>query len=123
MDGMTLVLFLLLPFLFVLLALGMFVLVGRSLGFRLERPPPGEWERLPRPWWGNPLLWVAVAGVLLVLGLVVAPQFLPGAVIFLPFIWVGGWRWRPRGPRCPACGESVHPEMDACPRCGSPVPR
>jgi NhaP-type Na+/H+ and K+/H+ antiporter len=51
-----------------------------------------------RPWWGNPLLWLAVCAVFLVLGLVVAPHFLPGAVVFLPFVWIGGWGGRRRRP-------------------------
>ena len=45
-----------------------------------------------RPWWGNPLLWVAVGAISLVLGLVVWPGLFGGALIVLPFMWI----WRPR---------------------------
>ena len=45
-----------------------------------------------RPWWGNPLLWVAVCAVSLILGFVVWPGLFGGAFIVLPFVWI----WRPR---------------------------
>jgi hypothetical protein len=41
-----------------------------------------------RPWWGNPLIWLAAAAIFLILGLFVAPHFLGGIVIFLPFLWI-----------------------------------
>jgi hypothetical protein len=47
-----------------------------------------------RPWWGNPLIWLAVSAVFLVLGIFVAPHFLGGTVIFLPFLWI--WPRRAR---------------------------
>ena len=47
-----------------------------------------------RPWWGNPLVWVGVSAVFLMLGLFVAPHFLGGTVIFLPFLWIWGGRAR-----------------------------
>ena len=50
-------------------------------------------SRPQRPWWGNPMLWLAVSAVFLLLGLFVAPHFLGGTVIFLPFLWI----WRPGG--------------------------
>jgi len=37
-------------------------------------------------------VWLAVCAVFLLLGLFVAPHFLGGTVIFLPFLWL----WRPR---------------------------
>lgn len=49
----------------------------------------------PRPWWGNPWLWVGVSAVFLVLGLYVWPGLFGGTFLFLPFIWV----WRPRRGR------------------------
>jgi hypothetical protein len=55
------------------------------------RNPPAE----PRPWWGNPWLWVAVCGVFVVLGLFVWPGLFGGTFLFLPFVWV----WRPRRRR------------------------
>jgi hypothetical protein len=45
-----------------------------------------------RPWWGNPLLWVAVCAVSLVLGFVVWRGLFGGVFIVLPFVWI----WRPR---------------------------
>lgn len=128
LDTTTLLLFLLVPLLFVALAAGLFFAVVRGLGLRFERVEPGElfgaeegeggWRR---PWWGNPLVWLVAAAVFLVLGLLVAPHFLPGFVIFLPFVWVGGRRLRPRRPRCRACGTELHPEHEFCPRCGTRV--
>jgi hypothetical protein len=38
--------------------------------------------------------WLIVCGVLLVLGLVVAPRLLGFTFLLLPFIWVGGLRRR-----------------------------
>jgi hypothetical protein len=52
---------------------------------------------MDRPWWGNPLLWVAVSAVFVLLGVFVAPHFLPGVVIFVPLLWVG--RSKTRGPQ------------------------
>ena len=44
---------------------------------------------MDRPWWGSPLLWLAVSAVFVLLGVFVAPHFLPGVVIFVPFLWIG----------------------------------
>ena len=63
---------------------------GRSENGERERP-----ESPGRPWWGNPLVWLAVAAVFLLLGVFVAPHYLGGTVILLPFLWI----WRPRGRR------------------------
>ncbi|MFB3738931.1 MAG: hypothetical protein ACE14W_08190 [Candidatus Velamenicoccus archaeovorus] len=52
-----------------------------------------------RPWWGNPLVWVGVSAVALVLGLVVAPRLLGGIILFLPLIWVRGLGRRGQGGR------------------------
>ena len=46
----------------------------------------------PRPWWGNPWLWVAVSVAFILLGLFVWPGLFGGTFFFLPFIWI----WRPR---------------------------
>lgn len=48
---------------------------------RDPRPPP-------RPWWGNPWLWVGVSAVFLMLGLFVWPGLFGGTFLFLPFVWV-----------------------------------
>ena len=56
------------------------------------RPPDGDPSFPGRPWWGNPLLWVAVCVVSLVLGLVVWRGLFGGVFIVLPFVWI----WRPR---------------------------
>jgi hypothetical protein len=55
-----------------------------------------------RPWWGNPLLWVAVSAASLALGLFVSPKLFGGVIIFLPFLWVGGWPRRERRPPDPS---------------------
>jgi hypothetical protein len=74
------VLYLALPFLVLLFVIGGFLLVyGRG---RLE----------DRPWWGNPLLWLTMCVVLVVLGVFVWPGLFGGMFLFLPFVWV----WRPR---------------------------
>jgi hypothetical protein len=102
-DARALVLFLLLPFVLLLAAAGAFALILRSMGFRPVPAEPwdgeadgGRWERLERPWWGNPLLWLGVSAVFLLLGLFVLPHLLGGVFLFFPFLWVGGWRRRPR---------------------------
>jgi hypothetical protein len=59
---------------------------------------------MDRPWWGNPLIWIAASGGFLLLGLFVAPRFLPGVVIFLPFVWIR----RPRSRLDPTEGRPVH---------------
>lgn len=65
-----------------------------------SREPVGETEEATyprasappqaRPWWGNPLFWLAVSAVSIVLGLLVWPQLFGGVFLFLPFIWIGG---------------------------------
>jgi dolichyl-phosphate-mannose--protein O-mannosyl transferase len=47
-------------------------------------------ELRQRPWWGVVPTWLIVCGVLLVLGLVVAPRLLGFTFLLLPFIWVAG---------------------------------
>lgn len=41
-----------------------------------------------RPWWGNPLLWLGVSAVSVLVGLFVLPQFFGGTFLFLPFVWI-----------------------------------
>lgn len=103
----TLWLLLLVPVVFIALTALMFFLMVRLTGTRAfeivevdesGRPvePQGaqgyRWERAPRPWWGDPLLWVGVSAVFILLGLFVLPHLLGGALLFLPFIWIS----RPR---------------------------
>jgi hypothetical protein len=56
----------------------------------------------PRPWWGNPWLWVGVSAVFLVLGLYVWPGLFGGTFLFLPFVWL----------RRPGRGEDVDPRTN-----------
>ncbi|MGZ4127251.1 MAG: hypothetical protein ACXVEX_03810 [Actinomycetota bacterium] len=98
-SGGTLLLLLLVPLLFIvgaMVALGLFVRTVAGRGVEIdeieELDERAEGPERARPWWGNPLLWVGVSAVFLVLGLLVAPHFLGGTFIFLPFIWIG----RPR---------------------------
>ncbi len=108
-DTGTLLL-ILVPFLgFLVVALGAFALMTRQAeamarraatepwyADRRDRPPVEEPDAFPaeRPWWGNPWVWLAAGAAFLVLGLVVAPKLVGGIVLFLPFIWIGGWRRR-----------------------------
>jgi hypothetical protein len=46
----------------------------------------------PRPWWGNPWIWVGLSVIFLILGLVVWPALFGGVFLFIPFVWI----WRPR---------------------------
>jgi hypothetical protein len=43
-----------------------------------------------RPWWGNPLVWLGVAAIFLLLGIFVTSRLFGGTIIFLPFFWI---RW------------------------------
>jgi hypothetical protein len=63
---------------------------------RLDRPAIAgpEGHRSPRPWWGNPLVWLGVSAVFVFLGLVVAPRLFGGIFLFLPLIWLGRSRRR-----------------------------
>jgi amino acid transporter len=75
--------FVALPFLVALCMVGGFVLVWSR----------GRWDD-DRPWWTNPLLWLAVGVVFVVLGVFVWPGLFAGTLIVLPFVWF----WRPRRP-------------------------
>lgn len=83
----------------VLVGLGLFMRFGTH-ALEIEEVPEEdeapEERRRPRPWWGNPLVWVGLGVVFLVLGIFVAPHFLGGTFIFLPFFWIGGGRRRYR---------------------------
>jgi hypothetical protein len=50
--------------------------------------PPRDPGRQPRPWWGNPWLWVGVSAVSVVLGLVVWRGLFGGVFLFVPFVWL-----------------------------------
>lgn len=75
-----------------------------------------------RPWWGNPLVWLGIAAVFVLLGLFVFPKLFGGVFLFLPFFWLRGWR-RPvrRDPvrACASCGRSAEAGHAFCPACGS----
>lgn len=65
-----------------------------------------------RPWWGNPLLWLAVSVVFVVLGLFVLPHLFGGVFLFLPFVWVGGG-FRRREPQRREARPATSPSDDA----------
>jgi hypothetical protein len=65
---------------------------------RADIPAPARPQPLHRPWWAHPALWMAVSATFLLLGIFVTPRLLGGVVIFLPFLWIGGWP-RSRPPR------------------------
>jgi hypothetical protein len=56
--------------------------------------PPRDPGEPPRPWWGNPWLWVGVSAGSVVLGMVLWRGFLGGVFLFVPFVWLS----RPRAP-------------------------
>lgn len=86
MDAGTLILVLLVP----LLLLGPSIMILLMLTRRLElERPAAEGVPADRPWWGNPLLWLALSAVSVLLGIFVAPQLFGGVIVFLPFVWVG----------------------------------
>jgi nitrogen fixation-related uncharacterized protein len=58
-------------------------------------------EEPDRPWWGNPLFWLVVSGVFVLLGFFVWPQLFGGVFLFLPFIWIGGGKSSRRRDRSP----------------------
>ena len=62
----------------------------------LAAPPRDPGTPPPRPWWGNPLIWVGACLVSLVLGLVVWPGLFGGVFVFLPFVWISRPRHEPR---------------------------
>ena len=62
----------------------LFAIAGLLLVWSRGRPE--------RPWWGNPLLWLAVCVVFVLLGVFVWPGLFGVMFLFLPFVWV----WRPR---------------------------
>ena len=51
-------------------------------------------EERVRPWWGNPLIWLGIGLLFVLLGIFVGPKLFGGVVLFLPFFWI-----RPRGRR------------------------
>jgi hypothetical protein len=109
-DTQTLVL-ILVPFVaFVAVSIAAFWFMGRQVeaaARRMERaggpwPPEEETEEeavtFERPWWGNPVFWLLLAAALVLLGLFVFPKLFGFVFLFLPFVWIGGFRRR-RRPR------------------------
>ncbi len=86
MDGQTLLL-ILVPF--AILAAGIGVFLAWSTRREFAGLEGGE-ERVSRPWWGNPLVWVAVGCGMLFVGLVVAPRLFGVVFLLLPFVWMRG---------------------------------
>jgi hypothetical protein len=68
----------------------------RALTSATTAAPTAHRHEPDRPWWGNPLLWLGVCTVSIVLGLVVWPGLFGGVVLVLPFVWVGRPRREPR---------------------------
>jgi hypothetical protein len=50
--------------------------------------PPRDPDEQPRPWWGNPWLWVGISAGSVVSGLVVWRGLLGGVFLFVPFVWI-----------------------------------
>jgi hypothetical protein len=93
-DGKTLLL-ILVPFAFLAGGIAVFLVMSATNGTRAVEDGE-EPDRLVRPRWGNPRLWVGVCAGLALLGLVVAPRLFGVAFLLLPFIWMGGFRPRER---------------------------
>ena len=86
---MNAVLRIVVPFLLFVIATGVVLLVTGRMAHRdgVPRAPAGT---TARPWWGSPLPWFVACAVFALLGLVVAPKLFGVAILFLPFVWVGG---------------------------------
>jgi hypothetical protein len=96
---------------FVIAALGLVLAFRQRDAMRDVSAPPGTVGAPPRaagrPWWGNPLVWLAIVALFVVLGIFVWPGLFGGTFLFLPFVWF--WRPRPRragDPRANGHGES-----------------
>jgi hypothetical protein len=86
-----------LPFITMAILTAGFVVVfrQRSAARRAALASPNAARRPagpPRPWWGDPLLWVGIGLVSVILGVFVWPGLFGLAFIAVPFVW---WR-RPR---------------------------
>jgi hypothetical protein len=79
---------------------------------RLAEPdlatPLRDPRQAPRPWWGNPWLWLLVGAVFVVLGIYVWPGLFGGTFFLLPFIWI----------RRPRRGRDVDPRTNGHERRG-----
>lgn len=75
-----------------------------DLATPLRDPPPPR-----RPWWGNPLVWLAVSAVFVLLGIFVWPGLFGGTFFFLPFVWIWRPRQRPVDPRTNGHGSGADP--------------
>ncbi len=77
-----------LPFVtMVVLAFGLYVVfrqrhLARQARSASEPPPP------PRPWWANPVLWIGVCLVSIVLGVLWWPGLFGITLILIPFVWI-----------------------------------
>ena len=84
-----------------LVILGTFLLFSLVVLWLLRRVvepgPLGDGGSPTRPWWGNPLVWLAVSAVFVLVGVFLAPRFLPGVVVFIPFLWLAKPRVRRYG--------------------------
>jgi uncharacterized membrane protein YfcA len=62
-----------------------------ALGGQAPRTTP---DARPRPWWANPLVWLAIGVVSVLLGIFVWPGLFGFTFIVIPILW---WR-RPKAP-------------------------
>lgn len=97
MDATTLLLIIVPSIFFLVLALSVVVLLARRNGLMTTFEGDGVGAGEVRPWWGSPLVWLALCGVSAFLGLVFAPHLFGGVFLFLPFLWLG--KPRRRGER------------------------
>jgi hypothetical protein len=69
------------------------------------QPVPRRPDRPARPWWGNPLVWVAIGLVSVVLGVLVWPGLFGFTFIFIPILW---WRTPKTPPLDPRSNGHTH---------------
>jgi multisubunit Na+/H+ antiporter MnhB subunit len=83
------------PLAVTLLALAIAVtVVAAVVALRRERE-----LRPHRAWWQIPAVWMGAGVVVTLVGVFVLPRLFGFAFLFLPFVWLGGFRRRRGDPR------------------------
>ena len=77
-------------------------LVAAGAAFGIARLSRRRALRPGEPWWRDSTVWAAVAAVVVLLGVFVAPQLLGFTFIFLPLFWIGAASRREPRPSDPS---------------------